>query len=353
MTIEGYRAGLHAWIRDTSSEQFCLARDGMELKEKGTTFKAVGIAKYGRDADDPSNIVLEFKESKRLPENQGYDFDNPDSKFTLKNEEIDALRLFLSERFGEFDADAYYVRVGSPQMADLLKTKMSTIGGEQLAGLLSAVDSQEDLAAAVEAAGHGDFLASYVMYRKNSAALDELEAAIADPTSTESVFQKILERNPWLFGGQYVDVHDRRELAVGDQHDIPLLALDGSLHLVELKRAAIERLVKPHRNHLMMGNDVHEAVSQTQNYLRTLDEEAHTIKSKFGVEAHRVFSTVVIGSAQHNKATVSPDDLARTMRVYNSHLTRIQVITYDQLLANARSAIERHREASTPTPAVE
>ena len=143
-----------------------------------------------------------------------------------------------------------------------------------------------------------------------------------------------------MFGGQFVGVERTRQFTTLDQLDIVLVTGDGSLHVVELKRAFTPKLVVEHRNHLIVGADVHEAVSQTENYLRSLDEEAHTIKSKLGAEAHRMFATVVIGDRQHNKLEVSDEDFYRTLRTYDSHLSRIQVMTYDQLISNAANALQ-------------
>ena len=143
-----------------------------------------------------------------------------------------------------------------------------------------------------------------------------------------------------MFGGQFVGVEKTRTLTTQDQIDIALITGDGSLHVVELKRANIPKLVRPYRNHHIVGNEVHEAVSQTENYLRSLDEEAHTIKSKLKFEAHRVFATVVIGHINHNVEEMDEDDFYRALRTYNSHLTRVQVITYDQLIENAFNSLK-------------
>ena len=106
-----------------------------------------------------------------------------------------------------------------------------------------------------------------------------------------------------------------------DQLDIVLVTGDGSLHVVELKRAFTPKLVVEHRNHLIhVVRTSTEAVSQTENYLRSLDEEAHTIKSKLGAEAHRMFATVVIGDRQHNKLEVS-EDFYQNIHACDSHLS--------------------------------
>lgn len=81
----------------------------------------------------------------------------------------------------------------------------------------------------------------------------------------------MIGRKYWIFGGQYTGVLNRRDCIPLDEHDIPLVCADRSIHVVELKRPG-HKLVKAHRNHLIVSNEVHEAVAQCMNYLRGLDE---------------------------------------------------------------------------------
>lgn len=73
-----------------------------------------------------------------------------------------------------------------------------------------------------------------------------------DPDTTETDMQREMGDSYWLFGGRYVGVADRRDLAPHDQHDIPLLGADGTLQIVELKGPHIPKLVRRHRNHLIV-----------------------------------------------------------------------------------------------------
>jgi hypothetical protein len=57
----------------------------------------------------------------------------------------------------------------------------------------------------------------------------------------------------------------------------PLICADGSLHIVELKGPGA-RLVRAHRGSLIVADEVHEAVSQCLNYLRSLDETGATLQ---------------------------------------------------------------------------
>jgi hypothetical protein len=109
-----------------------------------------------------------------------------------------------------------------------------------------------------------------------------------------------------LGGGQELrrvvnNARRERSFVLGDQYDVPLVTADGSLHLVELKKAHITPLIREHRKHLMVSGEVHAAVSQTQNYLRSLDETRDRVQTEFGINARRVHATVVIGHVDHDK----------------------------------------------------
>ena len=80
------------------------------------------------------------------------------------------------------------------------------------------------------------------------------------------------------------------------------------------------------------------------NYLRTLDENGATLETtyrkEFGVDydMRRAFATVVIGHPIHVTG-VDAHVVDQTLRSYNSHLSRVEVITYATLLDTAERAL--------------
>jgi hypothetical protein len=333
---DDYRAGLHAWIKRASSIPGCLWRDGIQLKLHGQTFKSVGLSYYGNDRENPRSVTLELKESSVRQDGVGYDFDNPTARFTLKDDEIDVLRSFLNDKFTE---DGYYVRADSAEMASEVKRQLSEFSPEKVAEVLQAVSDKLDLVRAIESTGHANFLADHLTAERKRQAIADLEAAVRDPNSVEQRFQAIIETHPWLFGGQYVATRPERMIVLGDQFDVPLVTADGSIHVVELKRANIPNLAKTYRNHLMVGQPVHEAVSQSANYLRSADENVPGIDYNFGIDARRVSATVVIGHIDYNTEEMTEKAFYQTLRTYNGHLSRIEVMTYDQLISSALNAL--------------
>jgi hypothetical protein len=166
-----------------------------------------------------------------------------------------------------------------------------------------------------------------------------------DLETDEAKMQVAIGNHYWLFGGQYIGIVERRDQVPLDEYDIPLLSADGSLQLVELKRPD-SKLVRKHRNHLIPANGVHEAVSQCQNYLRSLDEMGPSLRTLYRNELgldydyRRARGTVVIGHQDRVQIPeTTREQIDQCIRSYNAHLSRVQVVTYADLLDAAERAL--------------
>ena len=112
--------------------------------------------------------------------------------------------------------------------------------GPEMAGAIEQVDALQALNALVQ-------------HARYQADIDALSAAVADPNSLEADLQKLVERMPWLFGGQFLSETGRRGLTTKVQLDISLLRPDGALHCVELKKANVKGLIdEEHRNLVLL-----------------------------------------------------------------------------------------------------
>ncbi|MFD6563866.1 Shedu anti-phage system protein SduA domain-containing protein [Micromonospora profundi] len=180
-------------------------------------------------------------------------------------------------------------------------------------------------------------LAHLAQLRIRSDALRRLTAAVHNPHSTEADLQREIQRNLWIFGGSYLPELGRRRLVAGSEVDIPLLRPDGSLHVVELKRANV-RIMTRQRNGLIPNGEVHRAMGQVMNYLLALDEDRSRILDRHGVDVRRAGATVVIGHPRF-QPDLDEAGMNEVLRTYSSHLARIQVLTYKQLLDGASNAL--------------
>ncbi|MFD8464392.1 Shedu anti-phage system protein SduA domain-containing protein [Streptomyces cyaneofuscatus] len=186
-------------------------------------------------------------------------------------------------------------------------------------------------------------LAQLIELRARRAGLASLRAVVDRSDSSEGALHACLKNQEWIFGGAYMAELARRQYTPDTILDIPLLRGDGSLHVVELKRANIEKLIIRRSGHLMLGAPAHQAVSQAQNYLRTLDENRQSILARHGVDARRASATVVIGHPQYVSENITPHEVDETLRTYNTHMARIEVITYETLLKSAERMLTLSR----------
>jgi hypothetical protein len=98
---------------------------------------------------------------------------------------------------------------------------------------------------------------------------------------------------------------------------------------------------------MIVTNEVHEATSQCLNYLRALDEQGlglqGTYHNEFGmdIDFRRARGTVIIGNLDPGEeSSIAPFQVVQTIRSYNAHLSRIQVVTYSELLDSAERALQ-------------
>ncbi|MEV6238892.1 Shedu anti-phage system protein SduA domain-containing protein [Lentzea sp. NPDC051838] len=156
--------------------------------------------------------------------------------------------------------------------------------------------------------------------------------------SQERDLQTALTNAWWMFGGEFVGEAVRRRLVETIELDIPLLQPDGVLHVVELKRADAAA-VRRHRNGLIVAGVVNEAVGQTMNYLTLLDEQRASLLNEFSIDTRRASATVVVGHPDFQE-DLTPAEIHETLRIFNSHLSRVEVITYQQLLERAERVLD-------------
>lgn len=97
-----------------------------------------------------------------------------------------------------------------------------------------------------------------------------------------------------------------------------------------------------------MGSEVHHAVTQATNYLRSLDENRSSIFAELKIDCRRAFATVIIGHPKFAAHRYTPEEVSAAFRTYNSHLSRIEVINYKELIDSATRALELETPRITP-----
>ncbi|MFF5893811.1 Shedu anti-phage system protein SduA domain-containing protein [Streptomyces globisporus] len=194
--------------------------------------------------------------------------------------------------------------------------------------------------------------------RQRREVLQKLREIVSERSMLEGPVQRLIGSSHWIFGSEYVGISERRDLFPRDQHDILLVRADGSVHVVELKKPGVA-LVKTYRGSLIMSNDVHDAVSQCNNYIHNMDDMGATLRTVYR-DAHspldydflRAEGTVVIGNPDHvdvNGATSQA--VTRAIRSYNANQNRVKVLTYLDLIERAEEAL-RFAEGDIKNPRI-
>ncbi|TDW91261.1 Shedu anti-phage system protein SduA domain-containing protein [Kribbella sp. VKM Ac-2566] len=332
------------WVSQEPVGPGQMGGQGATIKVGVQVCKTVRLFNYGdRSTGVISRQELRFSTYRKRRNEPGYDFDNPESTWVCENDEIPKLIGFLSSQISK--AGRYRVIDSQDASAALIDLFSDSIDVDQLA---TALRTHSDLPSVLEllaSTDEGRAASEIAVLARRRKLVAELQAAALSNESTETSMQKLIGEAYWLFGGRYSGIADRRNLTALDQHDIPLLGADGTLHVVELKGPVIPKLIKRHRNHWIVGTDVHEATAQAMNYLRSLDEQGMGLskiyESDLGeqYDFRRVFATVVIGHPAHAQG-VSEQLVDQTIRSYNAHLSRIEVVTYKNLFDAAEKALE-------------
>lgn len=343
------------WVNEHPQGPGQLHARGAVLKTGQRVAKTVAYSAFGdKDTGEVKKRELRFRTLPRHPDRPGYDFANKDITWFCENGEIDRLVTFLGDKV---DGTGRYrlVDTASPQAAliDLVAT-----GGVDIHALIESLltgGNAGELVHALSQSARGLAAAETAVLEQRRALIARLRKMATDPDTTETGMQRVMGDSYWLFGGRYVGIADRRNLVPLDQHDVPLVGADGTLHIVELKGPSVPRLVRRHRNHLIVGNDVHEAMSQATNYLANLDAHGAALttmyRDTFDLEydMHRVFATVVIGHPAHVDG-VTARQVEQTLRTYNSHLSRVEVMTWAMLLDAAERALNFEQETVDGEP---
>jgi hypothetical protein len=217
--------------------------------------------------------------------------------------------------------------------------QIGDLAAEDVSSVARALLSAEGLREALASSEEGKLFARVVTLNYKAQALRRIQRAAENAASSEQDLQRALWDEWWIFGGQYIDRTKRRALTVLDELDIPLIKYDGSLHIVELKKANIPRLVRMPRSHWVVGPEINEAVVQAMSYLRSLDENRANILAELDLDCRRASATIVIGDPIF-VGDATETDVYEALRTYNSHLSRVSVTTYKELLDGAQRAIQ-------------
>jgi hypothetical protein len=259
---------------------------------------------------------------------------------------VDEDKKQLSEPRSELSFGEFSARIIEHLTTSAEAREGSGLGAASFGRAFSRGSHVDDVVSGITSTPEGLSAVEAAVIRERRRIIAGLLQLARDPATTETKMHGAIGSHYWIFGGQYIGVADRRTLVPLDQYDIPLICADGSLEIVELKGPGAS-LVRKHRNHLIVANEVHEAVNQCLNYLRSLDEAGATLTTLYRNESgtaydlRRAKGTIVLGHPDRaTSVEATREQIDQTIRSYNAHLSRLRVLTYADLLESAERALQ-------------
>jgi hypothetical protein len=253
----------------------------------------------------------------------------PKSELTLDYEEFQSLLKFLGDNYEPFRKG---VKAFIP-----LDRPFDTENAKQIKALFSLPDKQE--------------LVSFIL--RNNVIPTELEAGLRQARRLKAVreFEEMLNKdlkeaewqgwfqsNSWILGSQFVRILDERHIDVRHISDFLMEAYDGFLDIVEIKRPESGQIfwatALDHGNYVPSAG-LTKAVTQATRYIYEVEREANSIKfleSVDGVKTVKPRCILVYGRSNGWNEVQT-----EAYRIFNASFHNISVLTYDHVLARART----------------
>src|SRR3989338_1793480 len=151
----------------------------------------------------------------------------------------------------------------------------------------------------------------------------------------EKIFQNWIEKNLWVFGIEYIKKHDGRKIALFSEGDILMESMDGFLDLIETKRPKYGIFqYDTNHNSYYSSPDLSKVIGQCLLYLQKMDDQKLVLEKEHKVKILRPRIKIIAGRTNEFK-----DEQFEALRMLNSNLNHIQIISYDYILSCGKKII--------------
>ncbi|MDO7852092.1 Shedu anti-phage system protein SduA domain-containing protein [Hymenobacter convexus] len=194
--------------------------------------------------------------------------------------------------------------------------------------------SLKDLNQLLELEKNGDIV-------KTISALNHLSAYIAK--QPEKIFQNWIEANIWTLGIDYIQKHSARDISIDSISDLMMESTDGYIDLIELKRPCMTLLSfdASHKSHYP-SPDLSKTLGQCWHYLKQLDDYKLILEKRHKYKLLRPRIKIIAG-----RSDTFSDEQHDALRMINSGLTSVQVISYDYLHACGENIVSYYDQQVT------
>lgn len=143
----------------------------------------------------------------------------------------------------------------------------------------------------------------------------------------EKIFQNWVEKNIWALGLDYIQKHPARQIGINSESDMIMETTDGFIDLIELKRPKFDLFAfDDSHNSFYPSKELAKVIGQCMQYLKILDTYKLILEKQHKFKLLRPRIKIIVGRT-HN----FNDEQFEALRMLNSNLNHIQIISYDYL----------------------
>lgn len=173
---------------------------------------------------------------------------------------------------------------------------------------------------------------------------------------SEKIFQNWIEKNIWTLGIDYIQKHPARQIGINSESDLIMETTDGFIDLIELKRPKFELFdFDTSHKSFYPSKELSKVIGQCMQYLKVLEDYKLVLEKQHKFKLLRPRIKIIVGRTYKFN-----DEQFEALRMLNSSLNHIQVISYDYLClcgdniisyysGQLRKAIEKPKDEILPT----
>jgi NADH dehydrogenase/NADH:ubiquinone oxidoreductase subunit G len=158
---------------------------------------------------------------------------------------------------------------------------------------------------------------------------------------SEKIFQNWIEKNIWTLGIDYIKKHPARQIGINSESDLIMETTDGFIDLIELKRPKFELFAfdESHKS-FYPSKELAKVIGQCMQYLKILDDYKLVLEKQHKFKLLRPRIKIIVG-----RTSKFNDEQFGALRMLNSNLNHIQIISYDYLLLCGENIISYYKQA--------
>ncbi|MCK9398523.1 MAG: DUF4263 domain-containing protein [Bacteroidales bacterium] len=156
----------------------------------------------------------------------------------------------------------------------------------------------------------------------------------------EKIFQNWIEKNIWTLGIDYIQKHPARQIGINSESDMIMETTDGFIDLIELKRPKFDLFsFDDSHQSFFPSKELSKVLGQCMQYLKILDTYKLILEKQHKFKLLRPRIKIIVG-----RTNKFGDEEFEALRMLNSNLNHIQVISYDYLYLCGENIISYYKQ---------